>query len=280
MVYFLLNDISLSGKMKRAVARAKAQYAGFEITCLKVTDVNYKQLMTSLQPEDQVVLFGGDGTLNYFVNAIAGTHVTNPVFACKSGTGNDFLRDVMNEKAKDGTLYQINKYLDNLPKTMINGKTYLFFNNVSFGMDGEVCTIADDQKIHGHKKTNYTLIAAKLLLKYKPTDAEIIVDGKSYSYKNVWMAPAMNGRFFGGGMKVTPFQDRDSDVLTLCVFSCKHRLQTMLTFPLIFKGWHVKSKNHFFMFTGKEITVRFNVKRDMQIDGEVIRDVLEYKAIK
>ncbi|MBQ3792389.1 MAG: diacylglycerol kinase family protein [Clostridia bacterium] len=272
MVYFLLNNLSLSGKMKKAVKRATGSFRDQEIRHKRVSDIDYREFLSQLDPSDEVVLFGGDGTLNYFVNAVRGMDIRFPVFACKSGTGNDFLRDVMDERAPEGTLFQINKYLQGLPEATIDGKDYFFFNNASFGMDGEVCTIAEEQKERGKKKSNYTVIAAGLLMRYKPVHATVVVDGVTREFENVWIAATMNGRYFGGGMKVAPTQNRDNETLTLCVFTCKSRLKTMLLFPQIFPGIHIRHRDNFIMMEGREFEIRYDTEKDIQLDGEVFRN--------
>ena len=77
--------------------------------------------------------------------------------------------------------------------------------------------------------------------------ARVTIDGRTEEYKNVWMAPTMNGRYFGGGMMVTPSQDRlNSDrELSIVVVSCKSRLRLLTVFPKIFKGNHVKQTKMF-----------------------------------
>ena len=39
----------------------------------------------------------------------------------------------------------------------------------------------------------------------------ITVDGIKYTYKKVWLAPTINGRFYGGGMMPAPGQDRENN---------------------------------------------------------------------
>lgn len=55
----------------------------------------------------------------------------------------------------------------------------------------------------------YTSIAINgLLFHYKPTNAVVTVDGEMHTYHHVWLAPTMNGRYYGGGMMPTPAQRR------------------------------------------------------------------------
>ena len=90
----------------------------------------------------------------------------------------------------------------------------------------------------------------------------------------------MNGRYYGGGMKAAPDQDRLSDTLTCMVFKDKGRIGTLMGFPAIFKGEHVNNKKLVAISTGKEITVKFDRPTALQIDGETVRGVTEYTARK
>ena len=281
MVYFLCNTITVSGGVKKAVRKARMQFAGREITLRSMLEIrDYKAFFETLNEGDEVVLFGGDGTLNYLANSTRGYRLPVPVYICKAGTGNDFLWDVYGYNVPNGTLYRINEAMENLPTAEIGGKTYTFVNNLSFGMDGHVCSVAEDMKARGRKRQNYTLIAARLLLTYRCTDADVTVDGVSRHLEKVWLAPAMNGRYFGGGMKMTPDQDRRGHTLTLGIFYNVGRLKAIRLFLKIFKGGHVKYKEHMCFMEGHDIHVRFDEPRDVQMDGEVVRGVTEYRAHK
>jgi diacylglycerol kinase family enzyme len=88
----------------------------------------------------------------------------------------------------------------------------------------------------------------------------------------------MNGRYYGGGMKIAPEQKRNSGHLTLVVIHGKGKLGTFMMFPDLFKGTHVKKKKNTLVKTGKVIEVEFDTPCGLQIDGEVVKDVKSYKA--
>ena len=78
----------------------------------------------------------------------------------------------------------------------------------------------------------------------------VIVDGKEYHYKDVFLASTMKGRFYGGGMMAAPDQDRNDPEhkVSVLVFRGKIRLQVLLVFSKIFTGEHLKNKIHIFLF--------------------------------
>ena len=194
-----------------------------------------------------------------------------------NGTGNDFANDLGH--IKECNPFSITEYLKNLPSVVVKGKKYRFINGVGYGIDGYCCEVGDKLKKIPGKKVNYTSIAIKgLLFHYKPTSAKVTVDGKTHIYKKVWIAPTMNGRYYGGGMMPTPNQKRNSGLLSTMIFHNSGKLKTLMIFPSLFKGEHVRHTKHVDIFEGKEITVEFDRPTSLQIDGETILGVTAYTA--
>lgn len=78
-----------------------------------------------------------------------------------------------------------------------------------------------------------------------------------------------------------PNQDRlnaDHTVSTVVMHEFG-RLYTLIAFPSIFKGNHVKYKKMVNVLTGKHITVEFDRPTSLQIDGETILNVEKYEVI-
>ncbi len=248
---------------------------------LKYIDVlemsNYRVFLNGLEKDDYIILAGGDGTLNHFINNIDGIEFPNDVLYFPNGTGNDFAVDMGHER--ECRPFSIKNDINHLPFVMVDGKKYRFLNGVGYGIDGYCCQVGDELKKSSGKKVNYTAIAVKgLLFHYKPTNAQITVDGQTLTYKKVWLSPTMNGRHYGGGMMPTPSQQRNSGSLSAMVFHDSGKLKTLMIFPSIFKGKHVAHREVVDVLTGKEITVKFDRPVALQIDGETILNVSEYTA--
>ena len=110
----------------------------------------------------------------------------------------------------------------------------------------------------------------------------VTVDGVKHTYKKVWLAPTMNGRCYGGGMMPTPDQDRldPERKLSVLVYHGVGKLRALIVFPSIFKGEHLKHDKMCEVLTGHEITVEFDRPTALQIDGETVKNVTSYKAVK
>ena len=237
-----------------------------------------EEFLRDLPLDVKIVVCGGDGTVNRFANLVAGIKVDHEVYYFATGTGNDFLTDISGKK---GDLVLVNKYIENLPMVEVKGKRYKFVNNVGFGIDGYCCEVGDKKRAKGKQKINYTMIAiGGLLGGYKRVNAKVTVDGVTKTYRNVWLAPTMNGRFVGGGMMACPLQDRlnEEGKVSVMVMYDPSKLKTLCVFPSIFKGEHVKHTEMVEQFTGYEIEVEFDKPTALQIDGETITNVLSYRA--
>ena len=277
--FILYNPLAGNGAAKEA-AEGLAAASSAEIALSSMTEItDYAAFLAQITPEDTLTVCGGDGTLNRFVNDTAGLEIPCEVWYLAVGSGNDFLRDL--DKTPDGTPVCITEYIRNLPVTEVKGKAYRFLNNVGYGIDGYCCEVGDELKAKSAKAINYTSIAIKgLLFHYKPKNAVITVDGKEYRFKKVWLAPTMKGRFYGGGMMATPAQDRTAPdgKLSVLVFHGSGRLHTLMVFPSIFKGEHIKHDKIVTVLSGYDVKVSYDAPAAVQVDGETIPDVTEYTA--
>lgn len=277
MVYILYNPLAGGGQGEAFANEAKKTQAG-ECELYSVIDMDMKAFVSKCTKDDTIILCGGDGTLNRFANDVYGIEYPCDIFLYKSGTGNDFVKDV--EDKMQGNMLRLNEYISKLPTVIINGEERKFVNGIGFGIDGMCCEVAD-QLIAKGKKANYALISIKLLIHgYKCPNAVVTVDGEKHEFKKVWLASGMNGRYYGGGMEVAPEQNRLGNDLTSCIIFGSGKLKTLIVFPQLFKGTHIKHKEMTTLLTGKEITVEFDIPTALQIDGETVLGVTSYTIRK
>ncbi len=280
MNYILYNPLSDNFKgeehLKALIDEVSATFPDLEQK--DVTNLDADAFIASLADEDNIILCGGDGTVNHFVNNVYGKGAKGSFFYKYGGTGNDFARDI--DPELKGDLIPLNKYIEHLPLVTIDGKYQLrFVNGIGFGIDGVACEIGDDMKAAGEKEINYASISInQLLFHYKCPSGTITVDGESKSYKKIWLASAMYGRYYGGGMIAAPNQDRFSGKLTSCVWHDVGRIRALMAFPSIFKGTHVNKKKLCEMREGKVIEVHFDSPMALQVDGETFRGVTDYRV--
>lgn len=240
---------------------------------------NYEKFFSLMNDEDNLLICGGDGTLNRFINDTDGLSLPKNIFYYPAGTGNDFANDISDPDNKG--FYEISQYLKNLPFVIVNGQKHRFLNGIGYGIDGYCCERADEIKTKSTKEVNYTKIAlGGLFFYFKPRNAKITVDGKTKSYKKVWLAPCMNGRYYGGGMMPTPNQDRlnADNSLSVLVYHGSGKLLTAMQFPSIFSGSHTKYKKNCEILSGHNFHIEFDKPCALQIDGETVLNVSSYDA--
>ena len=276
----LYNPKAGNGRGKEGAEKLKDILHNGELMFTDMTDTtDTAAFQRSLGADDKLVICGGDGTLNRFINDFDPSCMSNEIYYYATGSGNDFLRDIAGASADAPVL--INDYIKDLPTVTVQGKTYKFLNGIGYGIDGYCCEVGDRLRGTTDKPVSYTAIAIKgLLFHYHPVRATVTVDGQTRTFRRVWLAPTMHGRFYGGGMMVTPDQRRNNPAGTVstCVLYGSGKLKTLLVFPSIFKGEHVKHEEMVQILTGHEITVRFDRPTALQIDGETILGVTEYSV--
>lgn len=278
MNYLFFNPSAKNGKAAEDLQLIKKTLDGQDVEIYAVTDIDdYVSVIDKIQPEDIVYIVGGDGTLNRFINDSTNLRILGDIFFYSAGTGNDFKHDV----DPDNSLYRIrlNDYIRNLPTVTVGGVTYKFINGIGFGIDGYCCEEGDRQRAAGKQDINYSAIAVKgCLFRFKPYGADITVDGETRHYNKVWLAPTMFGKYYGGGMKIAPEQDRNNPqhTVTSVVIHGTGRLKTLIRFTKIFSGEHTKYTDMVDIRTGHEVRVVFDRPCALQVDGETVKNVTEY----
>lgn len=272
----IYNPIS-GNKSGETCAKALSERLG-SVECIDMTAIESYADFFEAHEDMSIIICGGDGTLNRFLNDISDIDVKSSICFYPCGSGNDFFRDIEADKEN---IVCIDEYIKNLPTCVVGDMEFKFINGIGYGIDGYCCEVGDKLRLESNKPINYTGIAIKgLLFHYKPTTAKVTVDGVVHEFKKVWIAPTMLGRYYGGGMMPTPAQNRlNSDgELSVMIFHDTTNIQTLMIFPSIFKGEHIKKDKKVTVLSGKEITVEFSSPRPLQIDGETIPNVSSYTA--
>ena len=145
--YIFYNPLSSNGAGKEQAVKVLEYLKDGNNNFINMTEIpdgDYAPLFAKMTSEDKIILCGGDGTLNRFVNDCEDTFPDVEIYLFPTGTGNDFLKDIGKEAPCEPVL--ITEYLRDLPEGDINGKHFYFVNNVSFGIDGWICEEAEKLK--------------------------------------------------------------------------------------------------------------------------------------
>ena len=80
---------------------------------------DYHRFFADIPADDKIIVAGGDGTMNRFINDTDYCHVPQEVYFFPAGSGNDFARDI--GKPKHCEPFEIRKFISNLPAISTGG---------------------------------------------------------------------------------------------------------------------------------------------------------------
>ena len=223
---------------------------------------NMKEFLEKKQEFEKVILLGGDGTINRFVNNTIDYDIKQDIYLKKNGSGNDYLRSL--------------KGNDELPQYIMKaeydtGLKTNYINGIGMGLDGYVGYLIEQSPRKGQLR--YFFNTLKGLVKYIPEPLNVVIDGEEHNFKKAYIVAINNGKFFGGGMKVAPdgnINDEELDIIVL------HSISKLIVLPIFFTiyiGKHRIFKKYVFYKKGKHIKASFTTPQISQADGENYYDV-------
>ncbi len=218
-----------------------------------------------------IVSVGGDGTLNEVINGAYGYDVE--FAALPFGSGNDFLRTLgirnykqASESIISGNIIKVDLGLAEFRDEKENEKSRYYINMASLGIGPLVISNMKDDS-----KKAYLPCALKTIIKNKPFDAEVWVDGKVVHNGYFWDIQVNNGKYVGGGMKATPEADIADNELDIMIAKGMSKANLLCTFLLIYPGWH-KIHPSVEFYRGERIEVYPDIKDKIGLilDGELV----------
>lgn len=211
-----------------------------------------------------LVILGGDGTVNYVLNHFKKIEIPIGIIAC--GTGND-LAIAMHGKKTIAQQFEavIHGQIHLTDAGVCNQK--LFLNGVGIGFDGWVVKRLLAKKLFTGKAAYYSTVIS-LLAFYKESAVTIRVDEQNIN-TDLFMLSVANFKTYGGGFMVAPYADSTDnklDVITISKLAPWKRLKYL---PVIEKGKHLEQNLPFVAFkTGQKIEVKAAHKLQAHLDGE------------
>ena len=181
-----------------------------------------------------VIVLGGDGTLNIIANCLH--HSNLPIALIPCGTGNDFARTWFNNTATS----PIEVALGNKTKSVDLGKCndHYFINVLGIGFDGELIHNMERSHLKLWRKLTYFLHTLKLFPFYQEKSIELQLDDWRFN-QELFIAAFANGKYFGSGMKIAPKADPTNGSLDCCLIGKTNLFKKLYYFSKVFNGSHI-----------------------------------------
>lgn len=288
MYHFIINPKSSSGRGIRYWWTVKSELDKREVTYTAAFTKHMghatelvRQICNEHAGIKNIVILGGDGTLNEAINGI--DDYTDVLLGyIPSGSSNDLARSLGIPKDPISSLNNILKpvrfkYLDHgvmqFPDTDIEPRKFACSSGV--GYDANVCDEVQASPLKkrlnrfGAGKFVYITIAIKQLITARRMNATVIVDGmKKSTYQNVLLISSMIHKYEGGGLKMAPHADPCDGKLSVCLVHGLSTARAFFLLPTIFTGKHIKHRG-VEAFHCSEIEIITDQETSIHADGEV-----------
>lgn len=193
---FLYNPESGKGKIARNVGCISTifQAYGYDVTPQRIDFT--ANPFDGNETIDLMVVAGGDGTVNYAVNAMKRKGLDIPIGVIPAGTANDFAGAVgMSREPLEAARQIASGSIDRVDAGCVNG---LWFVNIfSFGLFTTTSQRTPDQRKHKIGKLAYLIEGVKELRAMHAVPLKVVADGQAFDFNSL-MVLVFNGETAGG----------------------------------------------------------------------------------
>ena len=290
--YILINPASRSGYGLTLWNKLSPQFRRAGIACRPILSTKQKGIselaheVSAAGEKINLIVLGGDGTLNEAVNGIADFDTVNLGYI-PIGSANDFGKAIGitdPQQAVDAMLsgaapvmrdlgiaayYAEGSSADTQPRSR-------YFNiSAGIGFDADCCWLSDHTRIK--KLLNrlhlgsliYLTSAVRLILANRLVRHEVRIDGEAPQvFEKSMFTVCMNTCYEGGGFKFCPAADPADGQLELCNANGIGRLGFIRLFPKAYSGAHIGCKG-ITPAAGTRISIESAVPQHFHADGEV-----------
>jgi YegS/Rv2252/BmrU family lipid kinase len=236
---------------------------------IKTTTAQSNAQQTIIQQMDdsytELVVVGGDGTINESVNAL---NEAIPMSIIPAGTGNDFVKNVnLGKKLSDQLETILSGVIKNVDLGECNGR--MFANGVGVGFDGQIVADMNGKKVpflKGHAKYYYHVL--QILASYKERSFHYQLDQTAFQ-KELILLTIGNGTTYGGGFKLMPDAKVDDGLLEVCSIGAIASAKRFLNIGRLSGGTHGVLKAVDFA-QAKRVRIEANTLLEAHLDGEAI----------
>lgn len=209
-----------------------------------------------------MVVAGGDGTVNYVVNAMKRKGLDIPLGVIPAGTANDFARAIgMSCEPLEAARQIASGAVDRVDVGRVNG---LYFVNIfSFGIFTTTSQHTPDKRKHRIGKLAYIIEGIKEFRSMHAVPLEIVADGERFDLRSL-MVLIFNGETAGGFHLARRSSIRDG-LFDCLLLEKKNFFRSTLAMCRYLAGGSPKIVRHLQVRT---IDIRSSVNEPTDVDGQ------------
>ena len=209
---------------------------------------------------------GGDGTMHYMVNELAGSGKRLGIIPM--GSGNDISLNLgIPPSVEESCKVITGGKTVSLDLGVINDR-YYYLCIAGSGFDSQVNDLANNTRFPVKGPSKYTYSVYKTLITFRSKKFSFSYDGQVRDLDGMMVAAA-NMPSYGGGMKITPDASPQDGMFDVCIIKKMSKLHFIKVFPKVFQGKHTDDPN-VEIFRTKELTLDSEYNFSVFADGEYI----------
>ena len=221
----------------------------------------------------QLVVVGGDGSVNEVVNGIAESEGVELAVVAR-GTGWDFVRtygiprdlDEAFEVALHGAVREVDVGVVTY-RTWAGDDARAFFANVaSAGISGAIAQRANETSKALGGKVSYYWATLAVFVGWQTGEMRVSVDDETRSGRMI-DAMICNGRYLGGGMMMCPDAEPDDGVFDVLLIGDVTKRDLLFVLPKTYRGKHLPHPR-LELLRGRVVTVDADEPLPIELDGE------------
>jgi YegS/Rv2252/BmrU family lipid kinase len=198
---------------------------------------------------ERVIVAGGDGTVNEVATGLLAAELGGyaELGLLPLGTGGDFARSLGIPPRLDDAVARLVAgktrridagritYRDSAARTA----TAYFVNVASLGISGLVDLLVNRATKRFGGTASFLIGTVKALARHRSEHVTVRVDGEVVHDAPLVLATAANGRYFGGGMHISPDARFDDGLFDIVLVSDLPKRKLLAKLPLIYTGKHL-----------------------------------------
>jgi diacylglycerol kinase (ATP) len=220
-----------------------------------------------------LVVVGGDGTVNEVVNGVAGRESVE-LAVIPRGTGWDFVRTYSIPRkleqairvATGGSTRKIDLGHATYRSWSGDGRESYFANIASVGMSGAIAKRANESNKALGGKISYFWSTVAVFSRWRNCDVDVTV-GDETRRGRMHDVVVSNGRYFGGGMMITPEARPDDGLFDVLLIGDLSKRDLLMTLPKTYRGSHLPHPKAE-LLRGPVVVVDAARRLPVELDGE------------